>query len=333
MIRVAIVGAGSWGTTLAYVAGTNGHEVALWSRDPDVARGIRTGRANPRSAPGLELPPGVDATTDLRAAVGGAELVLVVVPAQSFRAVARDLAPALSPEQTLLHATKGLELGTHRRMTQILAEETCAKKVGVISGPNIAEEIARGEPAGTVVASPLPNVVRLGRELLGSPRLLVFSGTDVTGVEICGALKNIVAIAAGIADGLGLGENAKALLVARGLAEMERLGSVLGAEAPTITGLAGLGDLVATCRSVRSRNHRVGEALARGEPLADVVARLGMVAEGVPTSIAARDLATAHGVACPLFVAIHDVLHEGLAPTDAIDALFRLPAGRDVSWS
>lgn len=332
MSRVAVLGAGNWGTTLAHLVAENGHDAVLWTRHPAQAAEITERHRNERSLPGLDLSARLRANTSLPECVAGAHVVLVVIPAQSFREVSRQLGDALSPEQTVIHASKGLELGTYRRMSEILAEETCAKKVGVLSGPNIAGEVAAGEPTGTVVASPLPGVVRLGRRLLSSPRLMVFSSTDVRGVELCGALKNIVAIAAGVADQMGFGENAKALLVTRGLAEMERLATRLGARPSTLSGLSGVGDLVVTCRSPRSRNHRVGEGLARGERLDQIIAKIGMVAEGVPTATAAQELSAKLAVWCPLFESVYRVLHEGLSPTAAIDHLLRIPAGRDVTW-
>lgn len=332
MNRVAVLGAGNWGTTLAHLVGQNGHEAVVWTREASQAAEINESHRNEQSVPGLALSSNVRASTSLEVCVSGAHVIIVVVPAQAFREVSRKLEETLAPDQTVLHASKGLELGTHRRMSEILVEETCAKKIGVLSGPNIAGEVAAGDPTGTVIASPLPSVVRWGRRLLSSPRLMVFSSTDVRGVELCGALKNVVAIAAGIADAMGFGENAKALLVTRGLAEMERIAARLGARPATISGLAGVGDLVVTCRSARSRNHRVGEALAHGEKLDDVVAKLGMVAEGVPTAAAAHELSARLKIWCPLFEDVYRVLYEGLSPMEAIDELLRIPAGRDVTW-
>jgi glycerol-3-phosphate dehydrogenase (NAD(P)+) len=330
--RVAVLGAGNWGATLAHLAGRNGHDAIVWTRDVDTASEVNERHRNEASLPGLVLDARVRASTSLVDCVSNAEAILIAIPAQAFREVSRQLGEILTPAHVVIHASKGLELGTHRRMSEILVAETCAKKIGVLSGPNIATEVAASEPAGTVIASPMPAVVRWGRRILSSKHLMVFSSTDVRGVEICGALKNVVAIAAGIADELGFGENSKAFLVTRGLAEIERIGAKLGARAPTISGLAGVGDLVATCRSKRSRNHRVGAALARGEKLDDIVANLGMVAEGVPTAVAAHEITAHLGVFCPLFEGVYRVLHEGVAPAEAIDELLQLPAGKDVTW-
>lgn len=332
MSRVTVVGAGNWGTTLAHLAAKNGHDVLVWTRNADQAREIGERHTNEHAVPGLALDARVGASTDLEHCISVAEGVVVVIPAQAFREVSRRLGEVLSPSQIVIHASKGLELVSHRRMSEILSEETCARKVGVLSGPTIAGEVAAGDPAGIVVASEVPRVIRWARSVFSSPRFMVFSGTDVRGIELCGALKNVVAIAAGIADASGFGENAKALLITRGLAEMERIAVAFGARSPTVSGLAGVGDLVVTCRSVQSRNHRVGEALARGEKLEDAIAKLGMVAEGVPTAMAAHELVAQKKLACPLFESVYRILYEGLAPSDAIDELLQLAAGRDVAW-
>lgn len=216
-------------------------------------------------------------------------------------------------------------------MTEILLAETCARQIGVLSGPNIAAEIAQKKPAGTVVASRFPHVVELGRRALSCPRMMVFAGDDVTGVELSAALKNVVAIAAGIATQMDIGENGKSLLVTRGLAEITRLAVAMGAAPLTLAGLAGIGDLMVTCASPLSRNHRVGAALARGETLEEILAGLGMVAEGVYAAVAARDLARAWRVEAPLLERVYRVLYEGLGCEQGLRELMTLPAGRDVA--
>jgi glycerol-3-phosphate dehydrogenase (NAD(P)+) len=319
--RVAVLGAGNWGTTLAHLAAKNGHSVLLWSRAPSQCDEINGRRTNDAFAPGLAIAPGVRALTSLRDVLEGAELVLFVVPSQAFREVAQKAGEYLAPEQLVVHGTKGLELRTHKRMSTILQEETCTRQFGVLAGPNIAPEIQRGEPAGTCVTTTFPRVFELARDVLASRRLMVFPGGDVPGVELCSALKNVVAIAAGMAAGLGLGENAKAFLVTRGMTEIARIGLALGAQRATFRGLAGIGDLVVTCASPQSRNHRIGAAIARGERLEDALARLGMVAEGVPAAIAARELAVATGIDAPLLERVHRVLHERLPVERALDEL------------
>lgn len=329
-IVTAVLGAGNWGTTLAHLIAENGNPTRLYSRDAAQRDEINGERTNRRSIPGLSIAAGVRAVGTLEEAIGGAELVVVAIPSQSFREVCRAAGATLRPSQLVIHGTKGLENGTHRRMSQILLEETCARQIGVVAGPNIAPEIAQGRPAGTVIASPFPRVVEVGRRAIGGAHLMAFAGADVLGVELCGALKNVVAIAAGIADEMKVGDNAKAFLVTRGMAELMRLAFAMGAEPLTLTGLAGIGDLMVTCASPLSRNHRVGVALARGEKLDDVVARLGMVAEGVYASRSARALAREHGIEMPLFDHVDRILHEGLHPAKALDELMSLPAGRDV---
>ncbi len=329
-IHAALIGAGNWGTTLAHHIASNGHSVSLWTRDPAQCDEINARRTNGRAVPGLVIASGVRAVTDMREAIEGAALVLIVVPSQAFRDVCRAAGAFLAPEQLVVHATKGLERATHKRMTEVLVEETCVRQIGVLSGPNIAAEIAAGKPAGTVLTSHFPRVVRLARDAISSPRMMVFSGDDVVGVELAGAFKNVVAIAAGMAAELDVGENAKSFLVTRGLAEMARLGTALGARPLTFAGLTGVGDLTVTCASVQSRNNRVGRALARGVALADALRDLGMVAEGVEAAISAHELAAKHRIEVPLMERVYRVLYEGLSPADGVNDLMRLPAGADV---
>jgi glycerol-3-phosphate dehydrogenase (NAD(P)+) len=325
-----VLGAGNWGTTIAHLLAKNGNAVRLYTRDAAQADEINEHRTNQRAVPGLELASGVAAVTDVALAIEDAELVFFVVPSRSFRDACRTAADSLRPDHLVVHATKGLEMRTHLRMSEILLQETCVRQMGVLAGPNIAAEVARGLPAGTVVASAFPQVIDRARAALASPQLRVFAGTDLLGVELCGALKNVVAIAAGIADEMRVGENAKAFLVTRGMTELTRLGAAMGAEATTMTGLAGIGDLIVTCASPLSRNHRIGAALARGERLDHALADLGMVAEGVYASSSARALSELHGLDMPLFDRVERVLFEGLPPVKALSELMSLPPGRDV---
>lgn len=329
-LALAVIGAGNWGTTLAHLAGENGHAVRLWTRDPAVVAEIRERRTNAKAAPALALSSNITATTSLEEALLGAELALFVIPAQSIRQVARAASPFMTPEQLVLHAAKGIELGSELRVSEILEAETCARQIGVVSGPNIASEIAAGMPAGTVIASRFPRVVGVGRRALSSRRFMVFASEDLLGVELAGALKNVVAIAAGMVSEMSLGDNAKSLLVTRGLFEIQIVAEALGASPVALAGLAGIGDLMVTCASPRSRNHRVGAALARGEPLDAILRGLGMVAEGVPTTRVAVQLAHRHGLSVPLMERVHAVLFGGKTPRDALDELMRLPTGWDV---
>jgi glycerol-3-phosphate dehydrogenase (NAD(P)+) len=273
----------------------------------------------------------VRAVTDPRDALEPAALVFVMVPAQAMRDVCKDVGDHLRPYHFVVHGTKGIEIGTRARMSQIIHDETCVRQLGMVSGPNIATEIARGEPAGTVIVSHYPEVVRAAKAALASESLMVFYGEDLIGVEIASALKNVIAIAAGMATEMGVGENAKALLVTRGLAEMTRIAVTMGAKPATFSGLAGLGDLIVTCASAHSRNHRIGRAVARGVPLAQALDELGMVAEGVPTSLAAHTLACDLELEAPLLESVYRVVHEGVGAKDALAELMRTNAGRDVA--
>ncbi len=331
-MRIAVLGAGNWGTTLAHLIASNGHQTRLWTRDQAQRDEINERHTNERRMRGLSLSRLLRAETDLEVAIERAELIVMAIPSQSFRSVCRQLAPVVSPEAVILHGTKGLESGSQRRMSEVLFEETCVRQVGVVAGPNIAAEIARGKPAGTVIATRFPRLLALGRRALSSPQLRVFESDDVCGVELCGALKNVVAIAAGMADEMAAGDNAKAFLITRGMTEIMRLAFAMGASPATTAGLAGIGDLMVTCASPLSRNHRVGVALAQGMQLEAATASIGMVAEGIYTSRSARALAELHGLEMALFTHIDRVLHEGVPPAAALACLMDLPTGRDVPW-
>lgn len=329
-LRVAVLGAGNWGTTLAQLIALNGHDTRIWTRDQVQRDEINEQHTNQRGVHALRLSPVLRAETDLERAIAATDLLLMAIPSQAFRSVCRDLQPLLSPESVIVHGTKGLEAESHQRMSQILSEETCVRQLGVLSGPNIAAEVARGKPAGSVIATRFPRVVALVRRALSSQQLRLFESDDVCGVEICGALKNVVAIAAGMADEMAVGDNAKAFLITRGLSEIMRLAAALGANPATMAGLAGIGDLMVTCASPLSRNHRLGVALARGARLDAAMASIGMVAEGMYASRSARALGQQQGVEMALFEHIDRVLYEGIAPADALAALMDLPTGRDV---
>ncbi len=316
MARLAVIGTGAWGTTLALMAATHcaatGGGVTLWEHKPERAAAMRTDRENVTFLPGYRFPAELQVTADLAEAVAGADIVLVVTPAQRTRAALAALRPHLPPGAAVVCASKGLELGTHLRMTQIAAEELGATAaITALSGPNLAAEIARGLPAAAVVAGEDEAVTERVREALATSRYRLYTTQDVIGVELGGALKNIIALCVGISDGLDYGDNAKASIMTRGLAEMARLALAAKANPLTLAGLAGLGDLIATCSSPLSRNRTLGLELARGRRLADVLAERHSVAEGVTTTRAALELAQALGVDLPITAQLAQVLFAG----------------------
>jgi glycerol-3-phosphate dehydrogenase (NAD(P)+) len=312
MARITCLGAGGWGTALALLAGQNGHEVTLWCRRPGLAGQLRQERVNEVYLPGVSLPADLGITSDLDEAVARAEVVVWAVPSSGLREIAAEVrARGVLPAPAVFVSTvKGIESGTDLRMSQLLGQIFPAHPVTVLSGPNHAEEVARGVPAATVLAGPAGLGRRL-QQMLASDRFRIYTSSDLPGVELGGALKNIFALAAGMSDGLGFGDNSKAALVTRALAEMIRLGTVLGGRRETFYGLSGMGDLTVTAFSRHSRNRRVGERLAQGETLAAVTQSMRMVAEGVNTTRAALALAQWHGIDAPITQGVHSVLYEG----------------------
>jgi len=279
----------------------------------------------------VQLPETLVATTELGAGVRGAPVVLVVVPSPYFRAVARAIGDDLEGDQIVVHATKGFEVETFARMSEVLREESCALKTGVLSGPNLAREILAGHPAGALVASRFAEVRAAVQALFEGSRLRVYAGEDVVGTEVAGAFKNIIALAAGVSDGLGFGDNAKALLVTRGLSEMARLGAAMGGDVFTMGGLAGIGDLMATCASPLSRNHQVGVRLAKGEPLDAILASLSSVAEGVPTTRGVYAWAQRRGLELPIVRAMHGLLFEGWDVPRVLGFLLATKVGHELA--
>ncbi|MGA7417159.1 MAG: NAD(P)H-dependent glycerol-3-phosphate dehydrogenase [Acidimicrobiales bacterium] len=332
--RVAVIGAGSWGTTVASLVSSNTSTI-LWARSPDLAERLTADRCNQAYLPDIALPDGLEATADLEFAGEGAELVIMAVPSHGFRAVLAQLAPSISPGTPVISLTKGLEQGSHRRMTQVVAELLPGSPAGVLTGPNLASEVIVGQPTASVVALADQELVEWVQELLISPHFRVYTNIDVVGCEIAGALKNVLAIASGISDGLGFGDNTRAALITRGLAEMARLGIELGGAVTTFGGLAGVGDLVATCTSPKSRNRTLGEALGRGRSLADIVADMRMVAEGVKTARPMVDLASSYDVEMPIVEQVADLLDGLRSPAEAIAQLMQRPAAKEfpASWS
>lgn len=319
--RVAVVGTGTWGTTLGLLLAGKGLPLVLWARTEQEADDLRLARENRTFLPGVKFPDNLTVTASIEEAVRGCSLLLLVVPAQTMRANVRVAGSVLGKDTVVVSASKGLEIGTGKRMSEVLGEElpeTLRTRVAVLSGPNLAREIIEGRPATTVVASQDPAIASFVADLLMLPRFRVYTNQDVVGVELGGALKNIYALGAGIGDGLGVGDNAKAAFITRGLAEMARLGVAMGANPLTFAGLAGLGDLVATCASKHSRNRSVGEQLAQGRKLSEIQASMRMVAEGVTTTVAVRDLAYRYGVEMPIAGLMHEVLFGDKSPGDAV---------------
>jgi glycerol-3-phosphate dehydrogenase (NAD(P)+) len=326
-MRLAVVGAGAWGTTVASMLATR-NETVVWAREPEVADAINLRGENDVYLPGVALHPALRATAELRAAVQTAELVALAVPAQHVRAVAKRLAGLLPRDAPLVSLAKGIEQETARRPTEVLAEEIphCDHaRIGVLCGPNLAREVAAGQPAATVVAMPDPAGARALQHCLMSDRFRVYTSDDVVGCEIGGAVKNVIAIAAGMADGLGYGWNTRAALITRGLAELTRLGVALGGQPLTFLGLAGNGDLIATCSSAESRNHRVGVALAEGRSVQEILAGQLAVAEGVATAPALLSLADRAGVEMPIAQEVLNVLRGTHTPAETLALMTRAP--------
>jgi glycerol-3-phosphate dehydrogenase (NAD(P)+) len=320
-VRTAVIGGGSWGTALACHLARSGLPVSLWVREPEVALEINEHHRNETYLPGIDLPRELAATPDLGVAVSRAETLLVVVPSEFCRAVYRAMAPGLSADTLLVSATKGLEIETLQRMSEVAATELPGSRHAVLSGPSFAREVAQGQPTAVVIASErLADAERVQRAL-STRSFRAYTSEDVVGVELAGALKNVIAIAAGILDGLGYGHNTVAALITRGLAEISRLALAMGGRAETLAGLAGLGDLVLTCTGALSRNRSLGQALGRGESLAAVLGRGKAVAEGVRTTAAACQLAERAGVEMPIAFQMRDVLYRGKSPREALDEL------------
>lgn len=322
--RIAVLGAGSWGTALAISLAQNGHPVALWARRPEAADEIRRTRRNEPYLPGAALPDAVDVTSDAEAAVDGASVWVVAVPSQSVRGVVGPLAERAGPGLTVASVAKGIERETLLTTSGVLREVLPAAepgRVGVLYGPSHAEEVATKRPTSVVAAFPDVAVAARVQALFMSPSLRVYTNPDLVGVEVGGSVKNVMAVAAGMSDGLGLGDNAKAALVTRGLAEITRLGIAMGADAHTFAGLAGLGDLVVTCFSQHSRNRAFGERVGRGEGVEAALGASTMVVEGVQTTASVRELARRHGVEMPITEAVHAILFGGLQPAEAVSHL------------
>ncbi|KRW82658.1 MULTISPECIES: NAD(P)H-dependent glycerol-3-phosphate dehydrogenase [Marinobacter] len=329
---VAVLGGGSFGTAMAKVLGENGHTVHFWMRDEAQAEEVRRTRVNKRYMPDVTIEGDVQPTTDLAEAVARAEVVLVAIPSKAFRSVIRENADAFREGQIVVSLTKGIEEHGFKLMSEILMEELPRCRSGVLSGPNLAAEIVNRELTATVIAAKDPEVRRTVQDLLGCEYFRVYANVDVYGVELAGALKNIYAIVAGLASALEMGENARAMLITRGLAEMSRFAVSLGANPMTFMGLAGVGDLIATCTSNKSRNYRIGYAVGKGKQLDEAVKELGQVAEGIYTLKLVREKSESIGIYMPLVRGLYEILYNGASINAVISSLMMAVQNSDVEF-
>jgi glycerol-3-phosphate dehydrogenase (NAD(P)+) len=326
--RVAVLGTGSWGTAFGKVLADAGNEVRLWARRAELAEAVNRTHENPDYLPGIALPDNVTATSDAAAAVEGATFVVLAVPSQSLRDNLAAIVGDLPPDSVLVSLMKGVELGTTKRMSEVICEvaDVPLERVAVVTGPNLAKEIASGQPAASVVASPDLAVAERLQAACLTRYFRPYTNTDVVGCELGGAVKNVIALAVGMAEGMGFGDNTKASLITRGLAETARLGAALGADPMTFSGLAGLGDLVATCTSPLSRNRTFGEKLGQGMTMQELLAQKMQTAEGVKSCESILALARKHDVDMPITAHVVGLVHEGLTPAEMVRSLM----GRDT---
>lgn len=329
--RFAVIGSGAWGTTVAMLlAKKPEHQVTLWSYRPELTQSLRETRENSRLLPGVRIPDGICFEDDIHRASAGADLWIAAIPTVHLRATIVKHRPKLPDETSVLSLCKGVENGTFQRPSEILRDILRVERVAALSGPSHAEEVARGLPASVVVASAATDLAKWIQDCLMNDRFRVYTNADMVGVEYAGALKNVIAIAAGIGDGLQMGDNAKAALLTRGLVEMIRFGVAHGADEKTFHGLAGMGDLITTCMSKHGRNRRVGEKLAAGEKLADILSGTEMVAEGVYTTRSVYEQSQKQGISMPIVDQVYRVLYEGKSPRSAVEDLMqRSPVAED----
>jgi glycerol-3-phosphate dehydrogenase (NAD(P)+) len=329
---VAVLGGGSFGSAMAKVLGENGHRVHFWMRDEAQAEEVRTTGINSRYMPGVEIKGDIRPTTDLADAVGKAEIVFVAIPSKAFRAVICENSSKFRDGQIVVSLTKGIEAHGFKLMSEILLEEIPRCRIGVLSGPNLASEIVSRDLTATVIAAKDPDVRRTVQDLLGCEYFRVYANVDIYGVELAGALKNIYAIVAGLASALDMGENANAMLITRGLAEMSRFAVILGANPMTFMGLAGVGDLIVTCTSSKSRNFRIGYAVGKGQKLDDAVAELGQVAEGIYTLELVKEKAESIGIYMPLVRGLYEILYGDASISAVINSLMMSVQNSDVEF-
>jgi glycerol-3-phosphate dehydrogenase (NAD(P)+) len=323
-MNVGVIGGGSWGTTIAHLLSHNStNQVKMWMRNAEAVEAINTTHTNPKYTGDMHLADNITASTDLEAVIRSCACLFLVVTSGSARSVLHDMGQFLDGSQILIHCIKGFEHTTFKRISTVIREETCCRKVGVLSGPNLAKEILQNHPSATVVASPFEEVVSLAQTLMTSTYFRVYGHEDVVGAEIAGALKNIIALASGMSGGLGFKQNTQSLLLTRGLVEMTRFGLKMGAQSSTFRGLAGMGDLIATCSSQLSRNYQVGERIASGESLSDILATMSYVSEGVPTTRSVYQMSQDMNVDMPITKGIYHILEGDISPREAIEQLMQ----------
>ncbi|WP_096200951.1 NAD(P)H-dependent glycerol-3-phosphate dehydrogenase [Bacillus sp. FJAT-45350] len=326
MAKVAVIGAGSWGTALAIVLADNDHQVKIWARREEQAQEINEQHTNSRYLPNITLSEKIVATSSIESAVNEVESIVLVVPTKAIREVSKEIGTYLTKKVHIIHASKGIEPGTFKRISEMIEDEVPAKYIKAVvtlSGPSHAEEVCRRQPTTVTVSSQLNEASEFAQDLFINEHFRVYTNADLIGVEIGGALKNIIALGIGMTDGLGFGDNAKAAFMTRGLAEIARLGIKLGANPLTFAGLSGLGDLIVTCTSVHSRNWRAGNMLGKGLPLEEVLSSMGMVVEGIRTTEAAYHLSKQVKVDMPITTVLYQVLFEGKVPEDAVKELMK----------
>jgi len=328
-IRAAVVGAGSWGTTVAHLLAHN-VETVLWARDPDVALEVDRKHTNSRYLSGYELHSSLRATTDMAEAISGADMVVMGVPSHGFRTTLEDVAEHIRAWVPVISLAKGLEQGTNERMTEVINDVLPGHPYGVLTGPNLAKEILAGDAAAAVLAMSDPTIATRLQDLFSTRLFRVYTNDDVIGCELAGALKNVMAIASGMADGLGTGDNTRAAVITRGLAELSRLGMAMGGDPFTFGGLAGMGDLIATCVSPQSRNRHVGEQLGQGRTIEQIVEQMQMVAEGVKTVAVVRELAAQYNVEMPIVDEVYRVVNDGQSAEEAYRGLLGRQVRREM---
>lgn len=330
--HVGVIGGGSWGTTVSNIIGDNDYKALLWLRNKESVDEVNNNHENKKYLPDFKLSENIIATESLEEIAKKCRVIFFIVPSKGFREVAFQLGNFVNGEHIIIHGTKGLEQSTFKRMSEILKEETNCKRIGVLSGPNLAKEIMKKQPSGSVIASAYDEVLKEGRKILDSSYFTVYGSKDVVGAELGGIFKNIIAIAAGISEGLGLGDNTKSMLITRGNIEMTKLGLCMGAKVNTFNGLSGIGDLIATCMSPLSRNYQVGYRLAKGETLEQIISTSVYVAEGIQTTKTINNYALEKGISMPIVKGVYKILFEQQDIKKVIGALMRLKSETEMDF-